>query len=397
MKLKQYIVLIFIAIVSCTEPYELQTENFEDLLVVEATITNEYKKHNITLSRTIPLESELPNIEHGASVMITTNTGLEFPFSEVGDTYISNQEFQIEPNLLYTLKITTSNGKSYISNSETMPATSQISEVTATQEIKENELGVAINVNSTDPNNASKFYRYEFIETYIVIPPYWSPNKLIVDSNNQLQLVPRTEETQICYSNNFSNTINVTTTENQTEDIVSDFNIHFIRKNDPKIAHRYSVLVRQYIQNPEANNFYKTLKTLSATGSLLSQVQPGFINGNIKSVTNPDEKVVGYFDVTTVSEKRIFFNFEDIFPSETSESYLFSCNIFEYRSDIDELPIGYMGLEVGARNDMKYVTQAGILIYASGDLENEENIILVYPNCTDCTSFSSNVQPDFWQ
>uniref|UniRef100_UPI001032687F DUF4249 domain-containing protein n=1 Tax=Flavobacterium sp. J27 TaxID=2060419 RepID=UPI001032687F len=218
--------------------------------------------------------------------------------------YVSDQEFQIEPNISYTLKIETNNGKNYISTNETLPATCQISDVIATQETKEDKTGVAINVNSTDPNNASKFYRYEFIETYIVIPPYWSPNKLIVDSNNELVLVPRTEETKICYSNSYSNSINVTTTEDQTEDVVSNFNINFIPKEDPKIAHRYSVLVRQYVQNPGAYNFYKTLKSLAASGSLLSQVQPGLIKGNIKNTENPKEKIVGYFDVTTVSEKR---------------------------------------------------------------------------------------------
>uniref|UniRef100_UPI0010319431 DUF4249 family protein n=1 Tax=Flavobacterium sp. J27 TaxID=2060419 RepID=UPI0010319431 len=111
MKLKHFIILIFIAILSCTEPYELQTENFEDLLVVEATLTNEYKKHIIKLSRSIPLEETTPNIEHGATVKITTNTGLEFHFSEVDDAYVSDQEFQIEPNISYTLKIETNNGK----------------------------------------------------------------------------------------------------------------------------------------------------------------------------------------------------------------------------------------------------------------------------------------------
>lgn len=397
MKLKHSIVLIFITILSCTEPYVLETENFEDLLVVEATITNEYKKHVIKLSRTIPLEEETSNIESGATVKITTNTGIEYNFTQQNDSYISDQEFQIEPSLLYTLNIQTTKGETYISTSEKMPAINDIDEVTAEQEIKNNIEGVAINVNASDPNNSSKFYRYEFIETYIVIPPFWSPNDIVVDTNNDLQVEPRTTETRICYSSSFSNTINVISTENQTEDVVNNFNIHFLAKEDPKIANRYSILVRQYIQNSGAFNFYKTLKSLSSTGSLLSQVQPGFIVGNIKNVNNPEEKIVGYFDVTTVSEKRIFFNFEDIFPSETSSSHYFNCDKFLYRSDIDELPPGYMGPEVGAKNDIIYAITNNISIYYSGDPTIGENIELVYPYCGDCSSFSSNIAPDFWQ
>ena len=311
MKLKHLFVLIFITIISCTEPYVLETENFEDLLVVEATITNEYKKQEVKLTRTIPLEQDLLNIEHGATVTISTNTGIVYSFSEINDTYISDQEFQVESSVLYTLRIETSNGKIYLSNNEKMPTALQIEEVKAIQETKDNVLGVAINVSSSDPTNSSNFYRYEYIETYKIIPPYWSPNKVEVGTNNQFIVSPRTTETRVCYSSAFSNSINITSTENQSLDIVKDFNIHFLPKEDPKIANRYSILVKQYVQNPEAYNFYKTLKSLSSSGSLLSQVQPGFIVGNIQNINDLDEKVVGYFDVTSVSEKRIFFNFDD--------------------------------------------------------------------------------------
>lgn len=394
MKLKHSIVLIFITILSCTEPYVLETENFEDLLVVEATITNEYKKHVIKLSRTIPLEEETANIESGATVKITTNTGIEYNFTQQNDSYISDQEFQIEPSLLYTLNIQTTKGETYISTSEKMPAINDIDEVTAGQEIKNNIEGVAININASDPTNSSKFYRYEFIETYKIIPPYWSPNKVEVGSNNELIVSPRTTETRVCYSSNSSNTINIISTENQTEDIVDNFNIHFLSKVDPKIANRYSILVRQYIQNSGAFNFYKDLKSLSSTGSLLSQVQPGFIVGNIKNMNNPEEKIVGYFDVTTVSEKRIFFNFEDIFPSETSSSYFYECGIQDYSSLVD-FP-GPNSPLFGGRIDLIYFITNNEIVYYNHH-PTSGIYLMVYSYCGDCSSFSSNIAPDFWQ
>lgn len=394
MKLKHIFVLIFITIVSCTEPYVLETENFEDLLVVEATITNEFKKQIIKLSRTIPLEEDTPRIEQGANVSITTNTGLVYTFSEDNDSYISDQEFQVEPSILYTLKIETSNGKTYLSNSEKLPTEIQLDEVKAVTETKDNVLGVAIKVSSTDLTNSSNFYRYEFIETYKIIPPYWSPNKVEVGPNNQFIVSPRTTETRVCYSSTFSNSVIIFSTENQNEDIVKDFNLHFLAKNDPKITNRYSILVKQYVQNPEAYNFYKTLKSLSSSGSLLSQVQPGFIVGNIQNTNDLNEKVVGYFDVTSVSEKRIFFNFDDLFPTEISSSYFYECGIQDYTSLID-FPAPGSPL-FGGRVDLIYFITNNQIVYYDHDPQTGI-YLMVYPECGDCTSFSSNVAPDFWQ
>ncbi|WP_445721848.1 DUF4249 domain-containing protein [Flavobacterium sp.] len=395
MKLKYLIALIYLIIISCTEPYALETENFEDLLVVEATITDEYKKQNIKLSRTIPIEQSSPNIEHGASVKITTDTGLEFLFQEENDIYISNQEFKIEAGVNYTLHIQTANGNSYISTNERMPTAIEIESVNAVQKTENSIVGVEININSNDPTNTAKFYRYEFEETYKIIPPYWSPNKLEIGPNEELIVSPRTTETQICYSSDYSKTINVTTTENQTEDRLYNYKVHFLPKDDPKITNRYSILVKQYIQNVGAYNFYKTLKNLSSTGSLLSQVQPGFIEGNIKNTNNSDEKIVGYFDVTTVSKKRIFFNFNDIFPSETSVNYFHECNAILYTTATDYLS-PFDVTHFGARLDLINGVLSNQIIYYTHDSFSGD-YTMVYSECGDCTTFSSNIEPDFWQ
>lgn len=394
MKLKHLFYLIFIITISCTEPYTLETENFEDLLVVEATVTNEYKKQTVKLSRTIPLEQNTPKIEHGANVKITTNTGLEFLFIEENDIYVSIEEFKIEPNINYTLHIQTSNGNTYISSNETMPTAIEIESLNAIQKTENDILGVAININSTDPTNTAKYYRYEFEETYKIIPPFWSPNKLEIGPNEELIVSPRTTETKICYSSDFSKTININTTENQNNDIINNYRVHFLPKNSPKITNRYSILAKQYILTPNAYSFYKTLKSLSSTGSLLSQVQPGFIKGNIKNTNNPDEKIVGYFDVCTISKKRIFFNFDDLFPLESSSSYFYECDIEDYDSNFATL--APFSPYFGARNQLIFGVTNNIIIYYNHDSETGI-YLMISPPCGDCTTFSSNIEPDFWQ
>ena len=67
-----YFIIAFISLLtfSCIEEIEFETETFESALVIEATITNEMKVHEILLSRTFRFEEDGPMPESGASVTI---------------------------------------------------------------------------------------------------------------------------------------------------------------------------------------------------------------------------------------------------------------------------------------------------------------------------------------
>ena len=88
----------------CTEPYEIETVNYENVLVVESTITDELKPQIVKLSRTSSLEDTSVLIENNATVTVVSNNGDNFSFSQDNDTgfYISNQSFRAQPNTSYT-------------------------------------------------------------------------------------------------------------------------------------------------------------------------------------------------------------------------------------------------------------------------------------------------------
>jgi hypothetical protein len=312
-------ILLTVSTVSCVEPYALQTNTFEEALVVEATITNEFKKQEVKISKTYRFEENGPTFEADATVFITDNNGNQYEFEEQSGKYVSTTEFQAIPGREYQLNITTSNGKTYNSKSEALTTLNQIESVNATTATIDGVTGVQITVNSFDPTAASKYYRYEYEETSKVTAPKWKPFKAVVMPPNEeinhpfIELVPRETEARVCYSLAKSNTLLLTSTNLQSEDRVTDFPVRFISNQDYTIAERYSILVKQYVQNLESYTFYKTLSEISGSGSILSQNQPGFFYGNLRCVENPSEKVIGFFDVASVSTKRIFFNYHDLF------------------------------------------------------------------------------------
>lgn len=410
---KLVLIVLFIAVSSCTTPYNYTTNGFENAIVIEATITNELKKQEIKLSRTYKFEDEGPVFETGATVSITDDLGTIYGFDEGAGSYFSATEFKALPGRTYQLHIKTKDGKSYSSTIEKLTTETNLDDIYTNVTTKEGILGVEIRAKSYDPANSSKYYRYEYDETYKVIAPKWSPYEAIAIPKNSgpapgdLFIQRRTKEARICYSTKKSDAIILTNTNNLSEDRV-DFPVRFIPSTDYVIANRYSILVKQFVQNLSAYTFYQTLSKISGSESLLSQTQPGFLAGNIKSDTDTSEKVIGFFDVSAYSEKRIFLNFSDVFPNEKLPSYPYDCPMALITpTQIKEHQLLYCFA------DNNIPPCFGTTVYAyiaqgTGVYYNGYNFLGIIPNngtvtiemydteCGDCTSFSSNIKPLFW-
>lgn len=394
-KIKILLLLILaIGTASCTEQYVLQTNTFEDALVVEATITNELKTQQIKISRTYRFEENGPTRESGATVYITDNNGMQYDFEEGAHAYLSINPFEAVAGKTYRLNVITSDGKSYHSDAQTLTTVNEIESVVPTVQIRSGVKGVAIHVNSFDANGTSKYYRYEYEETYQIVAPKWDASKAIrvpganPGDHDEIELVPRDSgETRICYSTVASAAILQTNTTSQSEDRVN-YPVRFIGDQNPIIANRYSILVRQYIQSLAAYTFYKTLNELSGSESILTQNQPGFFYGNITASENPENKVIGFFEVSSVSSQRIFFNYTDLFPGQQLPPYFVDCEDKLFKLCFSP------GIPECKGNELLSAISGNTLLYANNV---NDLYYMVVPPCGDCTTFSSNVVPDFWE
>ena len=391
-----WLAVVFVVSNSCIEQIDLKTITFEDALVVEGTITNENKFHQINLSRTFKLEENQPAIESNASVKVIDDLENIYVFEEESPgVYISNTEFNAVAGRNYQLKITTSNGRSYSSSPTQITNETQINEVTAVKGIDANGVeGISIQVSSFNSNGNSRYYRYEFEETYKIVPPYWSPYDAIVVSDEppfEVDFVPRTKEEKVCYNTIFSEGIIQTETNGLVEDRVSKFPVRFISKDNFIITNRYSILVKQYVQSIEAYTFYNILNNLSGSESLFSQNQPGFFSGNVFSEENSSEKVIGFFDVASVSAKRIFVNPRDII--EKTPPYISNCELVAPELE-----------DASGNSPLVEAIKAGTLKFFQVN-GGENSPVIPIPGgpyqmaplpCSDCTVLGTNVMPDFW-
>jgi hypothetical protein len=381
------IVLLFLS--SCVKEIDFEIETFESALVIEATITNEEKKQVILLSRTYQTEEDGPTPERNASVNILTD-GNTYAFKELEPgRYVSTDPFSAQPSIDYTLSITTSNGRIYSSSPTILSPATQIDAVYAVRETNSNAVnGMSIYVDSFDPSGNSKHYRYAYEETYKIIAPRWVPQDLVLldELTCAVDLRPtRPQEERVCYNTVTSTTINQVSTNSLTEDRVMGHLVRFINSEDFIISHRYTILVNQYIQSSAAYTYFETLNNFASEESLFSQIQPGYFEGNVSSETNPNEKVIGFFDVSSVSSQRLYFNYEDFYPDEPLPPLEYNCQEFE----LQQLTIsGNCGTLIsGLLTDN--------VVYYSGSSVGPFN--MVFRACGDCTALGNNVAPGFWE
>jgi hypothetical protein len=381
-----FLLLFSYSINSCTEPYTLATNTYEEALVVEATITNELKTQEIRLTKPSRFEDTQTEIESGAEVYVTDNAGTRYDFEEESGIYKSMTEFQAKPEKEYRLNITTKDGRSFESATEKLSTINPMQSVTAALETKDNQRGFSIRVNSFDPTNQSKYYRYEYEETYKIITPRWSSIKATLDGHGGVVFSPNRNDIKVCYSSAKNIDLLLTSTTALNEDRV-DYQIRFISDQNYIISHRYSILVTQYVENLASYTYYKTLDKISKSGTLVSPIQPGILNGNIMSSNNTDDKIIGYFDVASVSTERIYFNYADLLLGEPLPPYYTDCEDFCFNLDgvtpCTHSPSYHDDLENGAITFLK-------------DDYDLKYYFWVYAPCGDCTTFSSNIKPPFW-
>lgn len=425
------LLLVFLFVGACIEPFEVDTDNinFEDVLVVEATITDELMQHKILLSRSTPLNinlvledevdengNDVPILEtpvtyeRNANVVVVGSDGNRYEFFESSPgTYISNDAFSAQKDITYSLEINTTNGQSYTSNPEGFTTNNPISSVYPVRELNDEGVeGVFIYVDGGNATDEIGYFRYTYEETYKIIAPFWKKEDFVLSNYDpcalpvityDLEIIERlNEEGKVCYQTESSTAILQESTADFEQNQIQRFPVRFIDRSNFIISHRYSILVKQYTQTIEAFNYYEDLKNFSSSDNIFSETQPGFLEGNVKSNTT-DEKVIGFFEVASVTERRMFFNYEDLFGQEPLPEYPIPCT--ELGPPLDHISYCFMGMNSNqCPQSIVEAVNVGAIAY---DDINEGDVgvcpgpyVVRNRACGDCTILGKSEVPSFW-
>ncbi len=129
-------------------------------------------------------------------------------------------------------------------------------------------------------------------------------------------------------------------------------------------------------------------------------MQPGFLEGNISSNEGKQGSVIGFFDVASVSKKRMFFNYTDFYANEPLPAFPQNCGW--HSSPESHRSYCATGPDGGNSCPQSIIELVNLDLIRYVDV-NFQNIgtcpgpyIYVESICGDCTILGSNVVPEFW-
>lgn len=370
------IITVMLLLTTCIEEFDPPSEGFENLLVVEALLTDEDQPFEVKLSRSIPIDTSVWIAEKGAQVSITDDSGEEYGLWEVNEgiyQFLGNMNTRVGKS--YQLHIITSNGDSYESDQVTMRESPPIDSVTwKYEEIPIRDLqGLQFYVNTHDPENNTWYYRWQWEETWTFYTPFDS--KIYWEDGH---IIPREENINKCWKTRNSTSILIATSKILDQDLIHNYPLYYADNTTDRFNLRYSLNVKQYALSEESYNYWKELKKATENLGTLFDPQPSSLHGNIHNIKNENEIVLGYFDATTVHEQRIFITNTEI-PRMKFPNYYLSCeeSLVTY-NQINEMALEGLWLVNKTRI-------AGIFLY-----------VMATPDCIDCTRAGTNVKPDYW-
>ena len=224
-----------------------------------------------------------------------------------GDGIYTSPNLNLVLNQEYRLRIVTANGKEYLSEYVVAKKTPLIDSVS----FRQNDKGVQIYVTTHDHTNNTRYYLWNYDETWEIRTFYFSRYKYEM---GYLDPVPRTsaENVSTCWKYGYSHDIVIGSSASYQIDSLPEAPVNFIGNGDERLEIRYSTLIRQHALDKKGYEFYEMMKKNTESLGTIFDAQPSQIKGNIYSASDPKEPVIGYVSASTIEEKRIFIEAADL-------------------------------------------------------------------------------------
>lgn len=297
-----YTLLAGLFFIGCREKYNPPLASLpKSFLVVEGVINPGNQPTTIRLTRTFKLDQNATvKTENNAVVTVEGNNSTTAFLAPAGNGNYVSGNLNLNTNNEYRLRIKTTDGKEYLSDYVKVKITPAIDSISWKRE----ENGLRIYANTKDLSNATHYYRWDYEETW-EIRSIFGPGIIYQNGVIRDRIFPQ-EDVSICWKFNSSANIVLANSIRLQSDIINEAPLTFIPVGDEKLFVRYSILVKQYALQQEAYNFFDLMKKNSQDIGSIFSPQPSEIKGNLHCVTDPDEFVVGFVTVSTITEKRIF-------------------------------------------------------------------------------------------
>jgi hypothetical protein len=393
------ILIIGFSLFTCIDPYEPQLRSFESRLVVDALLTDENTSNYVRLSLTTESPDDDSRVS-GAEVIISDDLGNSTTLAEryPGDYRTDSLLFRGVAGRSYTLTIETSDGKRYVSDTCMLYPVPEIDSLyygrdeMFSEETGEFRPGVTFYMDSQG-ENTSGYYRWSYDEWW----KFNAPEPKLFEYLNDSTILPVNEVKLTCWAHRRSDVIDLEITPpGEQMDCFMKPILFVSSEESDRLLIQYCAEVKQMSLSKKEYEFWKLMAELNEAGGDIFDKQPFQIFSNISNVDDPDDPVIGYFQVSGVAQKRKYITFNEAAALDLP-MYRYECDWIA-KGEIDYPPPG-MGKGLTFNDIYKSFINSGYTfikpIYRdNGDLLR---LVFVLPHCAECTVNGSLQKPWFWE
>jgi Domain of unknown function (DUF4249) len=332
---------------SCSKVYDPQIDTTQKVLEIDGMITDKTNAYHIILAYPVPFNSSDKGTPvSGANVYVTDDLGNSYKFNErtAGDYVSDSLEFTGQAGHTYHLHIATADGTEYESDPQKMFPEVSPDNIYAefdTKETLDSYSGLKVNTHGADifidiNNHFDSLPRFRFTSNLVM--QYFYSKHLLLTWDILLRF------DFYCWQ-----TVNVNPVFNLTDEIYSlnsasikkhqvcflddnfnvygqsyDYKINWADTTGIPIENGFQffmiyhriLYLNQYTLNNETYLYYKSLnEQMQSEGKLFDPVAIQ-LTGNIKCITDPERKAIGFFEASSVSSSEYVVDFIDIVSSQ---------------------------------------------------------------------------------
>jgi len=295
----------------CIEPFEPEIEENNQVMVIDGNINDSDSIQTITVTTSSPYNSPRFQPVSGCVVRVEDDAGNGVIFLENGDGIYQTH---LDPGFMevdraYKVQVFTPDEKTYESEYDSLFTCASIDdlsyrlEVQPTSDPQISYYGIRFYVDVLGSMEDSRNYMWTFEETWEYHSTYII--QYIYDGKTFLDYTPQLHDLQICYLTDSLKNFEVGTTTQLERNEIHQQPLYFVTNQSPRLHYGYSLLVRQHSLSYNAYLYWQKMRSQAGDTGGLFETQPSSSKGNIYNVNDPEEKVLGYFFVSQVREKRI--------------------------------------------------------------------------------------------
>lgn len=334
--------VVFCLMSACVERVEFNVPNPELLTIIEGRITDQKGAYSINISKGLSLDSDssVSSRVSGAQVTLFDNSGNNEQFIEVAPgRYQTKGAIQGEIGHSYFVRVLMPDGAIFESEIDTLTEGGEILAITHEFETRQVEQSWGttdasvfnIYIDASTGNSSNNYVRWKYtgvykVETYPELnmtwnPPY-SPYKTPRPCSGYV-VVPGPEGSGgllqkigectccTCWINNFETIPQVSDNQFVSDGLFKRIKVGEVPLLREAFEDKFMVVVEQSGMTRKVFDFFNLIRNQKINASNIFQPPSGELIGNFRAI-NSNNKVVGIFWASSISQKTLFLSKKDL-------------------------------------------------------------------------------------